>query len=77
MQRGGVKSGFKHIIINESDVKRLLHVKGRRSVRATEVEMHWKNFNEGDIFIVENGNASYFSINSRIIKLKEKVICNY
>lgn len=55
-KKGGVASGFKHARTNVSDVKRLLHVKGRRSVRATEVEMNWKSFNQGDIFIVEVEN---------------------
>lgn len=36
-KKGGVASGMKHVETNTYDVKRLLHVKGKRNVRATEV----------------------------------------
>lgn len=52
---GGVASGFKHVKTNSPDVKRLLHVKGRRVVRATEKEMRWSSFNQGDCFIIDHG----------------------
>jgi len=39
------------------DVKRLLHIKGRRAIRATEVEMSWSSFNKGDCFIVDLGKV--------------------
>ena len=42
---------------NVTEVRRVLHVKGRRTVRATEVEMDWRMFNKGDIFIVEIENV--------------------
>eukprot|EP00064_Thunnus_orientalis_P021751 superscaffoldBa00006821_g21919 len=35
--KGGVASGFQHVLTNDVDVQRLLKVKGRRIVRATEV----------------------------------------
>ncbi|XP_078459347.1 scinderin-like [Lampetra planeri] len=56
---GGVASGFKHVEPNVADVKRLLHVKGRRTVRATEVPLSWKSFNRGDCFIVDLGANIY------------------
>lgn len=56
---GGVASGFKHVEPNLADVKRLLHVKGRRTVRATEVPLAWKSFNQGDCFIVDLGANIY------------------
>lgn len=57
--QGGVASGFKHIASNEVDVKRLLHVSGRRVVRATEVPVSWDSFNQGDCFILDLGKEIY------------------
>lgn len=56
-QQGGVASGFKHVVTNEVVVQRLLQVKGRRSVRATEVALNWESFNQGDCFILDLGNV--------------------
>uniref|UniRef100_A0A8D2Q961 Scinderin n=1 Tax=Varanus komodoensis TaxID=61221 RepID=A0A8D2Q961_VARKO len=56
---GGVASGFKHVITNDLNARRLLHVKGRRVVRATEVPLSWDNFNKGDCFIVDLGMVIY------------------
>lgn len=53
-------SGFKHVVTNGVDVKRLLHVKGRRVIRATEVNMSWDSFNKGDCFIIDLGKVSCF-----------------
>ncbi|XP_008334635.1 gelsolin [Cynoglossus semilaevis] len=53
--KGGVASGFKHVVTNDADVKRLLHVKGRRTIRATEVAVSWESFNHGDTFILDLG----------------------
>ncbi|XP_035662029.1 advillin-like isoform X2 [Branchiostoma floridae] len=58
-KQGGVASGFKHVETNISSVRRLLHLKGKRNVRATEVPMEWKSFNEGDSFILDIGNALF------------------
>lgn len=57
-QKGGVASGFKHVVPNEVAVQRLLQVKGRRVVRATEVPVSWDSFNNGDCFILDLGNVS-------------------
>ncbi|KAM6918876.1 scinderin like b [Xenentodon cancila] len=54
-QKGGVASGFQHVVTNDMNVKRLLHVKGRRIIRATEVDMGWSSFNKGDCFIIDLG----------------------
>uniref|UniRef100_A0A673XEG1 Macrophage-capping protein n=1 Tax=Salmo trutta TaxID=8032 RepID=A0A673XEG1_SALTR len=54
-KQGGVASGFQHVVTNEMNVKRLLHVKGRRVIRATEVDMSWSSFNSGDCFIIDLG----------------------
>ncbi|KAL1022650.1 hypothetical protein UPYG_G00030520 [Umbra pygmaea] len=53
--QGGVASGFNHVVTNDMNVKRLLHIKGRRTIRATEVELSWTSFNKGDCFIVDLG----------------------
>uniref|UniRef100_A0A3B3ZE23 Gelsolin-like domain-containing protein n=1 Tax=Periophthalmus magnuspinnatus TaxID=409849 RepID=A0A3B3ZE23_9GOBI len=58
-QKGGVASGFQHVVTNNADVKRLLHVKGRRVVRATEVNVNWGSFNKGDCFILDLGKDIY------------------
>ena len=51
-------SGFKHVVTNEVTVQRVLQVKGRRVVRATEVPVSWDSFNQGDCFILDLGNVS-------------------
>lgn len=56
---GGVASGFNHIITNDLTAQRLLHVKGRRVVRATQVPFSWSSFNTGDCFIVDLGKTIY------------------
>lgn len=58
-QKGGVASGFHHVTTNDMSMKRLLHVKGRRAIRATEVQMSWSSFNKGDCFIVDLGKDIY------------------
>lgn len=56
---GGVASGFHHVVTNEMTAKRLLHIKGRRVVRATQVPLGWASFNSGDCFIVDLGHEIY------------------
>ncbi|XP_034558453.1 scinderin like b [Notolabrus celidotus] len=58
-QKGGVASGFQHVVTNDMNVKRLLHIKGRRAIRATEVDMSWSSFNKGDCFIIDLGKDVY------------------
>ncbi|KAM7379088.1 hypothetical protein PAMP_004662 [Pampus punctatissimus] len=58
-QKGGVASGFQHVVTNDVTAKRLLHVKGRRVIRATEVDMSWLSFNKGDCFIIDLGKDIY------------------
>ncbi|KAJ3592533.1 hypothetical protein NHX12_007660 [Muraenolepis orangiensis] len=55
-KKGGVASGMTHVETNNYDVKRLLHVKGRKHVVAGEVNMSWGSFNRGDVFILDLGN---------------------
>ncbi|MBN3271043.1 ADSV protein, partial [Polyodon spathula] len=56
---GGVASGFQHVVTNDLSAERLLHIKGRRVVRATEVPLCWSSFNKGDCFIVDLGAVVY------------------
>ncbi|XP_072306986.1 villin-1 [Eucyclogobius newberryi] len=56
-KQGGVASGFNHVETNSYDVLRLLHVKGKKHVTATEVEVSWNSFNNGDIFLLDMGKA--------------------
>nr|AAB61682.1 ADSEVERIN [Mus musculus] len=56
---GGVASGLNHVLTNDLTAKRLLHVKGRRVVRATEVPLSWESFNKGDCFIIDLGTEIY------------------
>ncbi|XP_059183227.1 villin-1 [Centropristis striata] len=56
-KKGGVASGFHHVDTNVYNVLRLLQVKGRKHVTATEVEVSWNSFNNGDIFLLDMGKA--------------------
>uniref|UniRef100_A0A3B4B3G0 Scinderin n=1 Tax=Periophthalmus magnuspinnatus TaxID=409849 RepID=A0A3B4B3G0_9GOBI len=56
---GGVASGFHHVVTNELSACRLLHIKGRRVVRATQVPLGWSSFNSGDCFILDLGHTIY------------------
>ncbi|XP_031430413.1 scinderin like a [Clupea harengus] len=58
-KKGGVASGFQHVVTNDMNVKRLLHIKGRRAIRASEVNMAWASFNRGDCFIIDLGKDIY------------------
>ncbi|XP_053552194.1 gelsolin isoform X2 [Bombina bombina] len=74
---GGVASGFTHVVPNDVDIKRLLHVKGRRLARATEVAVGWESFNQGDCFILDLGGEIYQwcgSKSNRFEKLKATTI---
>ncbi|XP_041262354.1 villin-1 [Onychostruthus taczanowskii] len=54
-KKGGAASGMKHVETNTYNVQRLLHVKGKKNVVAGEVEMSWKSFNRGDVFLLDLG----------------------
>ncbi|XP_041036231.1 advillin [Carcharodon carcharias] len=56
-KKGGVASGMKHVETNIYNVHRLLHVKGKKTVIATEVEMSWKSYNLGDVFLLDIGKV--------------------
>ncbi|KAM4581996.1 advillin [Fundulus diaphanus] len=54
---GGVASGMRHTETNSYDIQRLLHVKGKKRVIAKEVEVSWKSFNLGDVFLLDLGKT--------------------
>uniref|UniRef100_A0ACB8FW99 Uncharacterized protein n=1 Tax=Sphaerodactylus townsendi TaxID=933632 RepID=A0ACB8FW99_9SAUR len=39
------------------NIKRLLHVKGKKHVSATEVDLSWDSFNKGDVFLLDLGKV--------------------
>lgn len=54
---GGVATGFKHVDKEGEHRTRLLHVKGRRKIRVSEVACEPKSLNEGDVFILDAYNT--------------------
>jgi len=55
---GGVDSGFKHVEPEKYEA-RLLHLKGKRKVRVTQVDKSHKSLNSGDVFILDGGLTIY------------------
>jgi advillin len=55
---GGVESGFKHVGENTYET-RLLHLKGKRTVRVSQVPLSNKSLNKGDVFILDAGLTIY------------------
>ena len=52
--QGGVDSGFHHVI-RDVYTTRLLHIKGKRTVRVKEVPLTTRSLNQGDVFILDEG----------------------
>ncbi|CAH6777987.1 Scin [Phodopus roborovskii] len=69
---GGVASGLNHVLTNDLTAQRLLHVKGRRVVRATEVPLSWESFNKGDCFIIDLGTVSDASGSMKVTLVAEE-----
>jgi len=55
---GGVDSGFKHVKPEEYK-PRLLHLKGKKKIRVTQVDLSKDSLNSGDCFILDNGLSIY------------------
>lgn len=55
-QEGGVESGFRRSQ-GSGTVHRLYQIKGKRNIRAKEVELSWNSFNKGDCFILDLGQV--------------------
>ncbi|XP_072797091.1 villin-like protein [Vicugna pacos] len=54
-RKGGLASILSHVETNMYNIQRLLHIRGRKHVSATEVELSWNSFNKGDIFLLDLG----------------------
>lgn len=55
-KEGGVESGFRKTV-DSGPVHRLYQIKGKRNIRAKEVELSWNSFNKGDCFILDLGET--------------------
>uniref|UniRef100_A0AAZ1X033 Macrophage-capping protein n=1 Tax=Oreochromis aureus TaxID=47969 RepID=A0AAZ1X033_OREAU len=72
-KEGGVESGFRRAQ-GSGTVQRLYQIKGKRNIRAKEVELSWKSFNKGDCFILDLGETIVSWIGSQAnIFEKQKV----
>ncbi|XP_076773782.1 villin-like protein isoform X5 [Arvicanthis niloticus] len=56
-RKGGRASALKLVETNMYSVQRLLHIRGRKHVSATEVALSWNSFNKGDIFLLDLGKV--------------------
>lgn len=55
---GGIESGFNHVE-PEKFFPRLLHIKGKRNIRVTEVDIKISSLNSGDVFVLDAGLKLY------------------
>ncbi|XP_036381301.1 macrophage-capping protein-like [Megalops cyprinoides] len=55
-KEGGVESGFRKRS-DSGHIQRLYQIKGKRNIRAKEVDLDWKSFNKGDCFILDLGET--------------------
>jgi len=58
IMEGGVETGFKHVEPEKYE-PRLLHLKGKRKVRVTQVPLSHQSLNSGDVFILDAGLNIY------------------
>uniref|UniRef100_UPI00398F0436 macrophage-capping protein-like n=1 Tax=Pristiophorus japonicus TaxID=55135 RepID=UPI00398F0436 len=56
-QEGGVETGFQKVPKGPASIQKLYHIKGKKNVRAKQVEMSWASFNTGDCFILDLGET--------------------
>jgi gelsolin len=67
---GGMDSGFNHVK-PEAYTPRLLHMKGQKQIRVTEVKLEWKSLNNGDVFLLDAG-LELFQWNGKTAGIHEK-----
>jgi len=67
---GGIKSGFKAVVRDVYETK-LLHLKGKRTVRVSTVPLSVASLNAGDVFILDAGLKIYI-FNGRFANKFEK-----
>ncbi|KAJ3599600.1 hypothetical protein NHX12_033556 [Muraenolepis orangiensis] len=58
-KEGGMASGLSHVETNDMTKQTLLHLKGKRLIRAQEVPMTWSSFNNNDCFVIDLGQNIY------------------
>jgi len=58
LMEGGVDSGFNKVKPTEYK-PRLMHIKGKKKIRVTQVELSYKSLNAGDVFILDLGLQIY------------------
>ncbi|KAJ3585723.1 hypothetical protein NHX12_014442 [Muraenolepis orangiensis] len=63
-KEGGVESGFRRTQ-GSGAVHRLYQIKGKRNIRAKEVELSWASFNKSDCFILDLGETILSWIGSK------------
>ncbi|XP_004676693.2 PREDICTED: villin-like protein [Condylura cristata] len=56
-RRRGLHSALKHVETNVYNIQRLLHIRGRKHVSATEVQLSWNSFNKSDVFLLDLGKV--------------------
>ncbi|CAD7974517.1 unnamed protein product [Amoebophrya sp. A25] len=71
---GGVASSFTHVE-PENYVTKLLHVKGKRLCRVSEVEKSVKSMNEGDAFVLDAGLKLFVWKGKDCNKYEEQKAC--
>jgi len=54
LYEGGIESGFRHVKPDEYK-PRLLHLKGKKTVRVTQVALSGTSLNSGDVFVLDAG----------------------
>jgi len=55
---GGIESGFNNVKPTEYK-PRLFHLKGKKEIRVSQVDLTWKELNVGDVFILDAGLTIY------------------
>jgi len=70
IQEGGVESGFHHVEAGKYR-PRLLHLKGKKHVRVTEVPLARASLNSGDVFVLDLGK-DVIQFNGKAAGLFEK-----
>ena len=61
-----------HYRVSDESRARLLHVKGKRRVRVSEVPLKWESFNSGDSFIADI-DKDFFVWNGRACNKMERI----
>ncbi|XP_036404528.1 capping protein (actin filament), gelsolin-like b [Megalops cyprinoides] len=74
-KEGGVESGFRRTQSGSCPVHRLYQIKGKRNIRAKEVELSWDSFNKGDCFILDLGETIVSWVGSQANIFEKQKVC--